>query len=134
MRTATPPTPATSPNPELALPSFDALVAKAPAENFPVASRILPAAVRSHLFAIYAFARSVDDIGDEGGATSDERIARLDAVERELDRVFEGTPTVPVMVRLARTVTACALDDEPFRRLIEANRRDQTRTRYPTFE
>jgi phytoene synthase len=114
--------------------SPDALDARAGAENFPVASRILPAAVRSHLLAIYGFARLVDDIGDEGSSVPLERLDRLDHLERELDLVFEGRPTHPAMVRLARTVARCGLPEEPFRLLIEANRWDQTRTRYETFE
>ena len=36
-------------------------------ENFPVASRLLPAAMRPHIAAIYAFARTADDYADEPG-------------------------------------------------------------------
>jgi squalene synthase HpnC len=39
--------------------------AQAPAENFPVALRLLPERYRRHLMAVYTFARTVDDIGDE---------------------------------------------------------------------
>jgi phytoene/squalene synthetase len=35
-------------------------------ENFPVASRLLPAAMRPHVAALYAFARIADDLADEG--------------------------------------------------------------------
>ena len=35
-------------------------------ENFPVASRLLPAAMRPHVAAVYAFARAADDFADEG--------------------------------------------------------------------
>ena len=38
------------------------------------------------------------------------------------------------MRALAPTVVACGLPDQPFRRLIEANRRDQSVTRYQTFD
>ena len=34
-------------------------------ENFPVASRLLPRAMRPHVAAIYAFARTADDFADE---------------------------------------------------------------------
>ena len=40
-------------------------------ENFPVASRLLPAAMRPHVAAVYAFARVADDIADEGTAPAD---------------------------------------------------------------
>lgn len=41
-------------------------LARAHYENFPVASRLLPAAMRPHVAAIYAFARIADDMADEG--------------------------------------------------------------------
>ena len=44
-------------------------------ENFPVASFLVPAHLRRPIEAIYRFARSADDIADEGEATSDERLA-----------------------------------------------------------
>jgi len=44
-------------------------------ENFPVASRLLPAPMRPHIAAVYAFARMADDIADEGQATPAERPA-----------------------------------------------------------
>ncbi|HEY1324569.1 MAG TPA: squalene/phytoene synthase family protein, partial [Streptosporangiaceae bacterium] len=49
--------------------------AKASAENFPVALRLLPRRYRGHLAAVYGFARSVDDMGDE--AAPQERAALL---------------------------------------------------------
>ena len=53
-------------------------------ENFPVASRLLPAAMRPHVAAVYAFARVADDIADEGRAPAAERQARLDAWQQRL--------------------------------------------------
>ena len=41
-------------------------MARAHYENFPVASRLLPAAMRPHVAALYAFARTADDMADEG--------------------------------------------------------------------
>ena len=46
-------------------------------ENFPVASLLLPARLREPVEAIYAFARSADDVADEGDATPVGRLARL---------------------------------------------------------
>jgi squalene synthase HpnC len=47
-------------------------------ENFPVASRLLPAPMRPHIAAIYAFARAADDFADEGDLARSERLALLD--------------------------------------------------------
>ena len=46
-------------------------------ENFPVASRLMPAALRPHVAAIYAFARTADDFADEPGRADDERLRLL---------------------------------------------------------
>ena len=110
--------------PELALARIDA---RAAGENFPVASLLAPRAARPHLRAIYGFARLVDTIGDEAAG---DRGALLDELERELD----GPPRTAVMRRLHGTIASCDLPREPFARLIEANRIDQRRTRYETWD
>ena len=46
-------------------------------ENFPVASWLLPRAMRPHVAAVYAFARAADDFADEGRRPQAERLARL---------------------------------------------------------
>jgi squalene synthase HpnC len=106
---------------------------QAHSENFPVANRLLPAGVRDDLLAVYGFARLVDDAGDEAAG---DRLTLLDALERDLQRAFEpaGTPTNPLIAALGPTIVAHSLPMEPFRRLIEANRRDQAVHRYRTFD
>lgn len=112
--------------------SRDAVMSQARDENFPVATRLLGRRARGHLLAIYGFARLVDDIGDEADG---DRLALLDWAEEEVDRLYSGaTPEHPVMRALAPTVRACALPPVPFRRLIDANRRDQVVARYETFD
>nr|WP_107057166.1 squalene synthase HpnC [Streptomyces sp. NRRL WC-3742] len=146
-------------------------LAKAAAENFPVAPFFLPGAWRDDLMAVYGFARLVDDAGDgdlaDPGATAALlgaaqappatpsaqsgppspaetafRLSLLDALERDLDRVFESAlhpagaerPLHPLMAGLVPVVDRHALTPEPFRRLIEANRVDQTTSRYATYD
>ena len=53
-------------NPAAAGPPDAVMAGKAAAENVPVALRMLPRRHRDHLMAVYAYARTVDDIGDEG--------------------------------------------------------------------
>lgn len=149
---------------------------KAGAENFPVAPFFLPAAWRDDLMAVYGFARLVDDAGDgdladpaatarllgvertppatpsaqPGPPTPQEtafRLALLDGLEQDLDRVFETAlstaggsgagadrPRHPLLDALVPLVDRHGLTPEPFRRLIEANRVDQTTARYATFD
>ncbi|MGE0862345.1 MAG: squalene synthase HpnC [Vicinamibacterales bacterium] len=54
-------------------------------ENFPVASRLMPARLRPHVAAIYAFARTADDFADEPGREPEERLRLLDEWGRRLD-------------------------------------------------
>jgi len=112
-------------------PSESAVLEQAGHENFPVASRLLPADVRTDLLAIYGFARLVDDIGDE---VEGDRLELLDWLDEELERSREGEATHPLMQRLTPTIRRHSLSLEPFRALIAANRQDQIVTSYETLD
>ncbi len=60
-------------------------------ENFPVASWLCPPVLRPAVRAIYAFARTADDIADEGDATPAARIAALRAFRSDLLAMANGT-------------------------------------------
>ena len=100
-------------------------------ENFPVASWLLPRSLRRHVYAVYAYCRGVDDLGDEAKG---DRLALLDDWERELRAAYDGSPSDPRFVALANTIREFDIPRAPFERLIEANRRDQTVKRYVTFD
>lgn len=100
-------------------------------ENFPVVSWLLPRDLRRHMYAVYAYCRGVDDLGDEADG---DRLAQLDEWERELRACYDGAPSDARFVALADTIARFGIPQEPFLRLIEANRRDQTIHRYETFE
>lgn len=110
-------------------------------ENFPVASLLLPARLRPAVAAIYAFARSADDLADEGDATPDQRLAALGVYEQGLDAIEQNqhnrlasAPAVPpLFVALEKTVLAYRLPLHPLRDLLSAFRQDVVTTRYPTF-
>jgi squalene synthase HpnC len=120
--------------PPFAAPGAEAVMARAGGENFAVASRLLPRAQRDHLLAVYGFARLVDELGDSMQGPPTIRLGALDWLEEELDEALAGRPRHPLMVRLAATLHECGLPREPFVRLIEANRLDQRRVRYETWE
>ncbi len=111
--------------------------AKAADENFPVALRLLPGRYRQSLTAVYGFARSADDMGDE--APPAERLALLDELEADLGRLYRprpggAGPRLPVVRALAPAVARYAIPAQPFLDLIQANRQDQRVTRYQTFD
>jgi phytoene/squalene synthetase len=113
-------------------------------ENFPVASHLLPAAMRPHIAAIYAFARTADDFADEPGRTVDERLRLLDEYAVRLSQLASPSeePLVahdaapvsdPVFVALRQTVRDCGLPVGLFADLLSAFRQDVTTTRYATW-
>ena len=103
-------------------------------ENFPVAFALAPRDVRADMRAVYAFCRETDDLGDEGPGGPADRLAALDAWEEDLDRATAGGPADPRLVALADTIARRGMDLDPFRRLIEANRMDQRRSRWDTHD
>jgi squalene synthase HpnC len=103
-------------------------------ENFPVASILLPRRLRPAVEAIYAFARSADDIADEGVATPEQRLAGLAAYEEALGRIERAEAGhEPIFGRLAETIERHKLPMRPFYDLLSAFKQDVTVTRYQDF-
>ena len=85
-------------------------------ENFRLASWLLPRTLRPHLYAVYAYCRGVDHLGDEAEG---DRLALLDDWEAELRRCFDGTPRHPTFVALKETIRRFDIPQELFQRPIE---------------
>ncbi len=118
--------------PEL-LPTAQAILGRANGENFPVASRLLPKALRRDLLALYGFARLTDEIGD-GDHPPAEILAALDWLDAEIDRAAAGRARHPLLVAAGDTIRRHRLDPGVFHQLVQANRQDQTVRRYGSFE
>src|SRR2546423_6125857 len=105
-------------------------------ENFPVASVVLPRRLRAPIEAIYRYARSADDIADEGDAGPAARLSQLDAYARSLDAIDAGATCAgdPVSEPLARAVHAYDLPTPLLRDLLDAFRQDVHQTRYADFD
>ena len=106
-------------------------LAKTHYENFSIASFLLPQDKRRHFYAIYAFCRFVDDLGDEFDG---DRLGALDYWQNETEACFFGEPSHPYMMALRDTIHSFDIPKEPLLNLIEANRMDQTIMRYPTYQ
>lgn len=107
-------------------------------ENFTVVSKLLPANLREHFAAVYAFCRWADDLGDEA-APGDPRNPRkslelLAWWRRELDDCYAGRPRHPVFVALRPTIEKFDVPSKPFGDLISAFEQDQRVQRYQTWE
>jgi squalene synthase HpnC len=103
-------------------------------ENFPVASILLPRRLVPAVEAIYAFARSADDLADEGDAAPGERLAALRAYDNALDGIAAGRePDTPMFRRLAGVLQEYALPLQPLYDLLSAFRQDVVTTRYADY-
>src|SRR5271167_1263863 len=104
-------------------------------ENFPVASRLVPASLRAAVVAIYRFARAADDIADEGTDPPAARLSQLDAYASMLDRIERGeVPSAAPFAELAAAIERHALPLRPFHDLLSAFRQDVTKPRYATYD
>jgi phytoene synthase len=110
-------------------------------ENFPVASRLLPAPMRPHIAAVYAFARVADDIADEGEAPADDRLEQLSAWRMRLHAAVDSEGAVPpgeahedlIIVALAHSIRLLDLPLALFDDLVSAFGQDTTTTRYASW-
>jgi squalene synthase HpnC len=115
-------------------------VARRHYENFPVASWLLPKAMRPHVAAVYAFARSADDLADEGLADPaareralDDYLARLRAAVSEAPPASSARPDL-VFTALGATIRECDLPVALFEDLLSAFRQDVRVVRYRTWD
>jgi squalene synthase HpnC len=100
-------------------------------ENFPVASLLLPARLRPAVRAVYAFARTADDIADEGALPAQGRLAALELLGRELDRIDGGAPPADARwEHLAHAIREHRLPTGPLRDLLSAFAQDARGTAY----
>ena len=110
-------------------------------ENFPVASFLLPRRLRPAVEAIYAFARSADDIADEGSDPPEQRLAELAQYHTGLHGISKQGPGLPeshpraaLFVRLDRVIHGYQLPLQPFFDLLSAFEQDISVKRYETQE
>jgi squalene synthase HpnC len=101
-------------------------------ENFPVASLLAPPALRPAIRAIYRFARTADDLADEGDAAPAGRLGALAGLREQLDRIERGQSSD--WPDLATAIRDHDLPVARLRDLLSAFEQDVTTTRYPTFD
>jgi squalene synthase HpnC len=104
-------------------------------ENFPVASVLCPPALRPAVAAIYHFARTADDMADEGDAGAGQRLADLAAYRRDLAAALAGAPCSPrwahVFTPLALRIEQFALPGPLLHDLLDAFEQDVRNPPYP---
>jgi squalene synthase HpnC len=103
-------------------------------ENFPVASLLSPAELRPVVMALYRFARSADDLADEGDIPPAERCAQLMAYRADLQSALAGQPDSSrwpqVFAPLAAAIRQHALPPRWLHALLDAFEQDVRNPRY----
>jgi squalene synthase HpnC len=103
-------------------------------ENFPVASLLLPAPLREPVKAIYRFARTADDLADEGYDPPGVRLDKLAAFRAKLVSIAAGdTPEEPLFRDLAGVIRSHALPVRLLQDLLDAFAQDVTKKRYANY-
>ena len=107
-------------------------------ENFPVGSMLIARSLRPHVHAYYAFARAIDDIADNTVLPSDQKIARLDAMQAVLLGQQENGPDltpaeIASAVGLRASLALTGIDPARGTDLIVAFRQDCVKNRYASW-
>lgn len=104
-------------------------------ENFPVGSWIIPRAIRPHIHAVYAFARTADDFADQPGRVAEERLQLLDQWDKRLRQSESGEGADhPIFRALTHTLRATGLPVGLLHDLLAAFRQDVVKKRYATLD
>ena len=102
-------------------------------ENFPVGSWLLPAALRPHVAAFYAFVRAADDIADNPDLTPADKLARLGRLEAALTGPPGLAARLPKAQALRASLAATGVSPRHALDLLAAFKRDATKLRYHDF-
>jgi len=113
--------------------AFCTNVTKNSGSNFYYSFLFLPKARRQAMYTVYAFCKAVDSAVDEPppGSNPEEELRRW---RTELDAVYGGTPTWPIMISLAHHVKQLSIPKAYFAELIKGVEMDLTTPRYQTFD
>ena len=115
-------------------------------ENFPVASMLVPAQMRPHIAALYAFARAADDFADEGDRSTAQRRVLLESWRARLHEaagpkvsqrpLVAGEPphTEAIFLALGASITRLQLPVSLFEDLLSAFEQDTRIVRYETWQ
>tara|TARA_B100001113_G_C21065701_1_gene603288 strand:- start:10 stop:1014 length:1005 start_codon:yes stop_codon:yes gene_type:complete len=116
-------------------------IAKSNYENFIISNWFTPKEIKQHIQNIYAFCRYGDDLGDDAPFPPKERILLLNEWMDDLERGYgskndpwNGSPRHPIIKAVSHTAKEFKIPITPFKRLIEAFKFDQEKTRYNNYK
>ena len=103
-------------------------------ENFPVVSLFIKKELRDDVAIIYWFARTADDLADEGQVDAMQRIRNLDDFAGRLQNALTGNFLTELDAALAETISKHSLDISNFFALISAFKQDVIKKRYDSMD
>ena len=104
------------------------------ARSFAWGIRVLPPSKRRAVAALYAFARRVDDIADDGSLAGEERRRRLESCRAAVEGLPESRDGDLVLVALADAVARYGIPRQALLDLVDGGLMDVDRTRYESWE
>ena len=103
-------------------------------ENFPVGSILLPAALRPHVAAYYAFARATDDIADNPETEADVKVARLTRMAEAIEGAHADDSELAKAHRMRESLAATGVPARHCLDLLDAFRQDAVKRRYADWD
>ncbi|MBT4769608.1 MAG: squalene/phytoene synthase family protein, partial [Rhodospirillaceae bacterium] len=103
-------------------------------ENFPVGSWLLPAHMRRDIGIYYAFARATDDIADDPGLASQDKITRLNAFDSALTGHITDDPRLEKATQLRKIMVQKGISTDHGSDLLIAFRQDATKHHYRDWD
>lgn len=102
-------------------------------ENFPVISFLIKKKLQKDIAIIYWFARTADDIADEGNDTSEQKIKKLNDFELSFNNLLNGNCSSEFDFALSNTINSLKLTPNNFLNLLKAFKQDVSKNRYDDF-
>lgn len=103
-------------------------------ENFPVASILFPKNIRKKIALVYRFARTADDIADEGNFSDSDRLEMITQYRNDFISATKGEYKTKFWELLHKTIIGKNINEDHFLNLLKAFEQDVIKSRYETFE
>lgn len=104
-------------------------------ENFPVATFLYPRKIRDAATILYQFARTVDDIADEGSLSDEERLKKIEIYQNNLNLLKKNNTNVsPLFIDIYKVMNQYSISTLLFQRFIDAFKQDVIKKRYKDFD
>jgi hydroxysqualene synthase len=104
-------------------------------ENFPVGSVLFPKKSRKYIYAIYAFARTADDIADSDKISPEDKLSKLNEMDSKLDKIYNNESVEDeIFIALKDTMDAVNIPVKEFKDLLTAFKQDSVKQKYDEFD